>query len=116
MRVAKKKRKVNKKKTVVAKKKVVVKKKRNKKKEIPYIPGGYWQHDEVKGMPKIDPPPPLSKGKLDNEEIKEYVIYEGVPDSIETIPTKKIKDTELRKMWGEAQKAITKVKKFIYDE
>lgn len=89
------------------------------KKNPPYIPGGYWQHDEKgrpKGLPEILPPPPLSKGLLDNEEVKDYVTYEGVPDSIELIPTKKIKDKELRKLWGKAQMAISEVKAFVYGE
>ena len=86
------------------------------KKNPPYIPGGTWRYDKVKGMPDVYPPPELSRGEVDTEEIKEYVIYEGVPDSVELIPAKKIKDKELRVLWKKAQAALSDVKRFVYGE
>ena len=74
---------------------------------------GAWVLDEMKGMPKLEPPGELPDGNrcLSMAEIRDhYVAYEGLGFCIyEYIPAEKIKDPTLRSLWMQAQKAMQSV-------
>ena len=72
---------------------------------------GAWVLDNVKGMPKLDPPGDLPDGPISTKEIRdEHVAYEGLGFCIyEYIPSEKIKDPTLRALWVQAQEAMRSV-------
>lgn len=72
-------------------------------------PGG-WVVDGTKGMPKIEPPELLSCGQIDTATIKEIIAYEGLGYTLHSyIPADRIVDSELRKLWCEARRAMLRV-------
>lgn len=78
-------------------------------------PGG-WVLDTGKDMPKIEPPKPLPRGQLDTEVVRENVSYGGLGYCIYSfIPSDRIKDRRLRKLWKDARAAMQKVQEFLYD-
>jgi len=91
-------------------------KKSNKSKATKEVVGmGLWALDKVKGLPEIQQPEPLPKGKISNADIAEYVAYEGLGYCIyEYIDPPKIEDEELVKLWKIARKAMQEVQDYIY--
>jgi len=78
---------------------------------------GLWALDKSKGLPKIECPEPLPKGKLTVEQVQEYVMYEGLGFCIyEYIEPRKIQDAKLVKLWKEAQQAMQKIQEYIYED
>jgi len=69
---------------------------------------GAWVIDDVKGMPKIQPPGSLPDGLLETKELRDqWVAYEGLGYCIyEIVPAAKIKDPKLRAMWKKARRAM----------
>ena len=74
---------------------------------------GAWVLDNIKGMPKLEPPGELPDGDrcLSMAEIRDqYVAYEGLGFCIyEYIPSEKIEDPTLRSLWVRAQEAMRSV-------
>lgn len=88
------------------------KKTRQKKSGHPLYPEpGAWVIDDIKGMPKISPPPDLPVGKLDTKEVRDFwVAYEGLGYCIyDLLPATKLADHKLRSLWTKARRAMQDV-------
>lgn len=85
---------------------------------LKYVPvPGLWVFDRQHGLPAIHAPEELPDGPMNNQEIYDQCMYNGVGDCIiEYIPAKKIADQELKKKWKEAQKAMQAVWRYLIDE
>lgn len=83
-----------------------------------YVPSpGLWVFDIPKGMPAIHAPEDLPSGPLDNQTVYDHAAYNGVGDSIsETIPSKRIADPKLRKLWKKAHDAIHDAWRYLIDD
>jgi len=67
-------------------------------------------------MPRIDPPEDLPRGEIDVKIVKDHVAYEGLGFTIYSfIPTERISDPKLRKLWQEARAAMQKVVDYLED-
>jgi hypothetical protein len=78
---------------------------------------GLWVYDLPKGMPKIHLPDPLPHGPMTNQEVYDHVAYNGLGDSIfENIPSNKIADPKLKKLWIKARKAMDDVWRHLIDD
>ena len=76
-------------------------------------PGG-WVIDEIKGMPKMQPPEPLPSGPISVRQLKEQISYEGLGFCLHSyIPEDRIGDISLRKLWHEARLALQKIVDFL---
>lgn len=76
-------------------------------------PGG-WVIDKTKGLPLINPPEPLPKGKLTNRDVQDYVAYEGLGFSVYSlIPSSKIKDRKLAQLWKKARGEMQKIVEYL---
>jgi len=76
-------------------------------------PGG-WVLDDMRGMPKIGPSPPLDGEPMTNAEVIQCVAYEGLGYCIYSyIDPSKIVDSRLRTKWEKAQKAMREVQSFL---
>ena len=81
---------------------------------------GEWLDDVPKGFPKQEIPEQLEKIKktndflLDNDEIYDYIMYEGLGYCIMTyIQAEKIKDQKLSEMWTNCRKQMLDVLKYV---
>lgn len=81
---------------------------------------GEWIDDLPKGFPKQEIPEPLKKIKktsdflLDNEEICDYIMYEGLGYCIMTyVQAENIKDEKLSKMWIDCRKQMLEILKYV---
>ena len=83
-----------------------------------YVPSpGLWVFDLPKGMPAIHAPENLPSGPLNNQTVYDHAAYNGVGDSIaETIPSKRIADPKLRKLWKKAHDAIHDTWRYLIDD
>ena len=96
--------------------------KQNKKKKdksaIPpreIISMGAWILDKYKGMPEIEIPPPLPKGKLTVEEIRNYISFEGLGFCVQQyIDAGKIADVELAKLWVKTREKLKEIVEYVY--
>lgn len=76
-------------------------------------PGG-WVLDTYQGLPKIEPPSALPKGKLNVQQVYEQISYEGLGFCIyHLIPADRIKDRKLRKLWADARVALGKIEEYL---
>ena len=81
-----------------------------------YPEPGTWVLDEMRGMPRIDPPEALPRGQIDVAIVKDHVAYEGLGFTIYSfIPAERISDSQLRKLWREARAAMQKVVDYLED-
>jgi len=79
-----------------------------------YPEPGTWVLDTTKGMPKILPPDPLPRGQISAAEVKDHVCYEGLGYCIYGyIPSKRIEDTNLAKLWEQARVAMQQVANYL---
>ena len=80
-----------------------------------YVPNtGLWVFDVPKGMPKIHVPEPLPTGPIDNQTVYDACAYNGIGDCIaEQIPSRRIADPKLRKLWKKAKEAQEKVWEYL---
>lgn len=80
-------------------------------------PGG-WVLDDIKGMPPIEPPAmDWPKGRLSTETIRDEISYGGLGYCIYSlIPTNRITDPKLKKLWVEARRAMQKVVEHLYED
>ena len=94
------------------------KKKAQQSLDPPAIEPGLWVWDTPKNMPRVDPPPTLDKKtKLTNEELQEYIMYEGLGFCIYNyIDPKMIEDKDVAMLWGSAFKIMREIIKKVYDE
>jgi hypothetical protein len=70
--------------------------------------------DTYKGLPEIEPPAELPKGKLTAQQVYEQVAYEGLGFCIyHLIPANQIKDRRLKKLWADARTALGKIKDYL---
>jgi len=76
---------------------------------------GAWVIDDMKGMPKMSPPPELPEGKVSTEELRDWhVAYEGLGFCIyHYIPAEKIEDPKLQTLWKKARQAMQDVVVFM---
>lgn len=84
--------------------------------KIDKLASGEWQDDKtIKGMPEIEKSEPIkSDNKVEIEEIKRYIEYEGLGFAIlHGIPTSAIKDTKLRKLWEKSRNSMTEIVKYL---
>ncbi len=76
-------------------------------------PGG-WVLDSYKGLPEIEPPGDLPKGKMSVPDVSEQVMYESLGFCIyHLIPASKIKDAKLRKLWIDARATLVKIQDYL---
>jgi len=79
---------------------------------------GLWVQDrEYNGLPNISLPAEIPRNhKMTNDDIRDYVTYNGLGDSIYSeIPHYKIEDQTLAKLWNEARYAMQKVMEYLYN-
>jgi hypothetical protein len=83
-----------------------------------YVPTpGLWVFDRPQDMPKVQAPGQLPDGLMTNQEIHEYVTYNGLGDCIfEYIIPAKIADPKLRKKWEKAKKYIEEAWGYLINE
>ena len=83
-----------------------------------YVPAtGLWVFDVPNGMPAIHAPDDLPSGPLSNQDIYEETVYNGLGECIQThIPTRRIADPKLRKLWKKADEALEKVWRYLIDD
>jgi hypothetical protein len=83
-----------------------------------YVPSlGLWVFHRDKGMPPINVPDELPKGKLDNQAVYDQCVFNGLGYCVgEYIPHKRIADPNLRKAWKKANDAISEVWRYLTDE
>ncbi len=77
-------------------------------------PGG-WLLDDLPGMPPVEQPEPLPRGrKLDSAEVRDYVAYEGLGFCVyEYISSGRITDKRLAVLWEESRVALRKVVDYL---
>jgi len=83
-----------------------------------YIPDpGLWVFDREKGMPPIPLPEPLPTGPLNNQIVYEQCAYNGLGDTLfEFIPSRRIADPKLRKLWKKARDAMHEAWRYLIDD
>lgn len=75
---------------------------------------GAWVNDMPDGIPKPQPPEPLSEDKLSAHEIRELVAYEGLGFCIHSyIFPQRIADAELSQLWVKAKKSLQAVVDYL---
>ncbi len=78
-------------------------------------PGG-WVNDTLKGMPKVEMPSPLPNGPIVNDDVRDYIAYEGLGYCIyDYIPAEGVKDQKLRVLWRIARKAMQNIVTYLED-
>lgn len=82
-----------------------------------YVPTpGLWVFDLDKGMPSIHAPEPLPSGPLDNQTVYDHCSYNGMGDCMaEYIPSRRIADPKLRKLWKKANDAMIEAWRYLTD-
>ncbi len=103
--------------------KTKTKTKKTKKKKVTLkhirelISQGKWVYDMPSGM-KVERPEPLEHGhKITNEEMLDYVEYNGLGFCImDYIMIDRMEDEELKKLWTDAEKSLNNVMTFLYRE
>jgi hypothetical protein len=79
-----------------------------------YPEPGTWVLDTPKGLPKVYPPEPLPDGKLTNQEVQDYLAYEGLGFAIHSaIPADRIKDKKLAQLWRKTRTEMQKIVKYL---
>jgi len=79
-----------------------------------YLEPGGWVLDIPKGMPKIAPPEPLPKGKIETADIQDHVKYDGLGFCIYYfIPVNRIKDKKLAQLWKKARAEMQKIVEYL---
>ena len=83
-----------------------------------YVPvPGMWVFDTPKGMPNIQVPNDLPSGPLDNQEVYDQCVYNGIGDCVfEYIPSRRIADPKLRKLWKKASDAMNEAWRYLIDD
>ena len=83
-----------------------------------YVPvPGLWVFDREKDMPPIHAPCELPSGPLDNQELYDQCTYNGLGDCIfENIPSRRIADPKLRKLWNKAHDAMHEAWRYLIDD
>ena len=84
-----------------------------KRKKHPLYPEpGAWVLDSCRGMPELDPPEPLPKGKLSTTKVIDAIEYEGLGFCVyHYISSGKIEDERLARLWEEARQSLMAVVK-----
>jgi hypothetical protein len=78
---------------------------------------GLWVFDREPGMPAIHAPDALPSGPLDNQTVYDHCAYNGVGDCIsEYIPSRRIADPKLRKLWKKAHDAVREAWRYLVDD
>ena len=97
-----------------------IKQQKNLNKIVEKAAVGEWIDDLPKGFPKQEIPEPLKKIKktsdflLDNEEIYDYIMYEGLGYCIMTyIQAENIQDEKLKDMWKNCRKQMLEILKYV---
>lgn len=69
---------------------------------------GAWVIDDIKNMPKLQPPGDLPDGLIETRELRDQIVaYEGLGFSIyDYVPPRKIEDPKLRALWRKARRAM----------
>ena len=81
-----------------------------------YIGIGAWINDVPKNMPKVDVPEPLTNlpVKLNVADISRIMAYEGLGFCVfEYIPSDRIKDKQLAKLWLDAKNKLTEIVGYV---
>lgn len=79
-----------------------------------YPEPGAWVLGKTRGLPEIDPPKPLPKGKLQTHEVAEHIAYEGLGFCVrDLISSEKIADKALAELWGNAKVALQCIIEYI---
>jgi len=83
-----------------------------------YVPvPGLWVFDQPKGMPSIQAPDDLPSGPIDNREVYDQCVYHGVGECVcEYIPSRRIADPKLRKLWEKAHDAMHDAWRYLTDD
>lgn len=87
-----------------------------KKRRHPLYPEpGAWVVDDIQGMPRLEPPPPLPDGPIPTDELRDqYVAYEGLGYCLYTyIPADRVEDKTLRALWRKARRAMQDVVEYL---
>jgi len=84
---------------------------------LKYIPTpGLWVFDREPGMPAVHAPDQLPPGPLDNQTIYDHCAYNGTGDCMfEYIPSRRIADPQLRKLWKKAHDAMRETWGYLTD-
>ncbi len=83
-----------------------------------YLPAlGLWVFDLEKGMPNIHLPEDLPKGPINNQQVYEHCTYNGIGECVyEYIPSRKIADPKLKKLWKKAHDAMHEAWRYLIDD
>lgn len=83
-----------------------------------YVPGtGLWVFDTPKGMPAIPLPDDLPSGPTDNQAVYDHCVYNGLGHCIFVlIPSRRIADPKLRKLWKKAHDAMSNAWEYLIDK
>jgi hypothetical protein len=83
-----------------------------------YVPEpGLWVFDRPKEMSPVHAPCDLPSGPIDNQELYDQCVYSGLGDCVmERIPSRKIADPKLRKLWKKAHDAMLVAWSYLIDE
>ena len=82
-----------------------------------YVPEpGLWVFDRG-NFPPVHCPADIPPGPMNNQEVYEYIVYNGLGDCIfEEIQSRKIADPSLRKKWIKARAAMAEVWSYLIDD
>ena len=82
------------------------------------IEPGLWVLDKTKGMPNVSRPPSLSPTiKLNNIELRDHIVYEGLGYCIYNyITPNMILDKKIAKLWKEVHKIMIEIVGRIYGD
>lgn len=90
---------------------------KRKRKIAPIISQGAWVEDMPKGMPKIVIPSPLEHGqKLSNNELCEYISYEGLGFCVQSyIDSERIDDENVALQWKKVKDEMDKLVDMLWE-
>lgn len=86
-----------------------------RQKQVGYPEPGAWVWDATQSLPNIHPPEPLPDRQLTQDEIFEYIAYEGLGHCLNSIPTASLKGKALQKLWSNAQDACRAIMIYVED-
>ncbi len=83
-----------------------------------YVPvPGLWVFDKHRDMPAIHAPDDLPSGPLSNQVVYDQCVYNGIGDCMfEYLPSRRIADPKLRKLWKKAHDAMSEAWRYLVDD